>query len=151
MKLFGSIILSLALFSAPIPTQARTVHHRHSHSRHHYVTAGSARPSKAVNVAMRYLGSGNPTGSKGPWCGDFMNFVEHKIGRKGIHSRMARNWANYGHRSGPVAGAIAVFRGHVGLVINRVGDRIKIISGNYSHRVAQGVYAIRSAIAFRMP
>ena len=80
-----------------------------------------------------------------------MNLVEHRAGRSGIASRRAADWRNYGHRSTPVPGSIAVFRGHVGRVIERIGNEVEVVSGNYGHRVGLGFYNIRSAIAYRMP
>jgi hypothetical protein len=114
------------------------------------VHASAGTPS-AVRIAMQYVGSRNPTRTRGPWCGDFMNLIEHRAQRPGIKSRRAVDWRHYGHGSAPVAGAIVVFRGHVGRVIQRLGDKVQVISGNYGHKVGIGVYNVRSAIAYRMP
>lgn len=84
-----------------------------------------------------------------------MNLVEHLAGRSGIRSRLAIDWARYGRPTAPVRGAIVVLRTragfHVAQVMDRVGDRLRIISGNWSHRVGIGWASLRSAVAFRMP
>lgn len=159
-----SVVICAVFLAQPAEARGVARHHHHRHvahpHRHHLamhhrahasaIARGAAR-GDAVSIAMRFLGSGNPTGTRGPWCGDFMNLLEHLSGRRGIASRMATAWASYGHASAPVRGAIAVFPSHVARVIAREGDRLEIISGNWSRRVGIGWVRLRSAVAFRMP
>jgi uncharacterized protein (TIGR02594 family) len=87
-----------------------------------------------------------------------MNFVLKRVGLSGTSSDLARSFASYGHRlSGPKVGAIAVMSrgrsgGHVGVVsgFDRSGNPI-IISGNYSHRVAEAVYTRSRIYAYVAP
>jgi uncharacterized protein (TIGR02594 family) len=110
-----------------------------------------------VAEARRWLGT-NPTGRRSLWCARFMNFVLKRVGLSGTSSDLARSFASYGHRlSGPKVGAIAVMSrgrrgGHVGVVsgFDRRGNPI-IISGNYSHRVAEAVYSRGRIYAYVAP
>lgn len=106
-------------------------------------------------VMLAYLGStagasGRPMGCPArAWCGCFLS---HDLG---IHRRdlwVARNWAKIGvPAGGPVAGAIVVWRHHVG-VIKRVTSKGKAIvrSGNDGGRVRERERSISGAIAFRV-
>ena len=110
-----------------------------------------------VAEARHWLGT-NPTGRSTLWCARFMNFVLKRIGLSGTSSDLAQSFASYGHRlSGPKVGAIAVMSrgrsgGHVGVVsgFDRTGNPI-IISGNYSHRVAEAVYSRGRIYAYVTP
>lgn len=159
-------IASLCLVATLVVTPARARAH-HRHARHvaarHYHSAGEAlvvhgfgalgrhaRGGDAVSIAMRYLGAGNPTGSRHAWCGDFVNMTERLAGRPGMASgASSASWRSYGHASGPVRGAIAVMRGHVARVVARVGDGVWLISGNWSHRVKVHFARLRQVLAFR--
>ncbi len=113
--------------------------------------------SSLVAEARRYLG-GNPTGRSSLWCGNFMNLVLERTGRRASRSNQARSFASYGTRiSGPQVGAIAVMSrgrggGHVGVVsgIDPNGNPI-IISGNHGRRVAESVYSRGRVYAYVMP
>jgi uncharacterized protein (TIGR02594 family) len=113
--------------------------------------------SSLVAEARRWLGT-NPTGRRSLWCARFMNFVLKRVGLSGTSSDLARSFASYGHRlSGPKVGAIAVMSrgrtgGHVGVVsgFDRRGNPI-VISGNYSHRVAEAVYSRGRIYAYVTP
>ncbi len=110
-----------------------------------------------VAEARRWLGT-NPTGRSSLWCARFMNFVLKRVGLAGTSSDLARSFASYGHRlSEPKVGAIAVMSrgrsgGHVGVVsgFDHSGNPI-IISGNYSHRVAEAVYSRGRIYAYVTP
>lgn len=102
--------------------------------------------SRIVAEARRWLGT-NPTTRATLWCARFMNFVLARLGLPGTASDLAKSFASYGKPlEGPEVGAIAVMDrkggGHVGVVsgFDKDGDPI-IISGNYSRRVAESVYA----------
>jgi uncharacterized protein (TIGR02594 family) len=105
-----------------------------------------------VAAAERYRGT-NPTGRVHDWCAEFANLVLERTGHRGSGSALARSFASYGRPApGPVPGAIVVFPHHVGFVMRVEGPgRIRVVSGNHDHRVGEGVYSTRRAIAYRYP
>jgi uncharacterized protein (TIGR02594 family) len=105
-----------------------------------------------VAAAERYRGT-NPTGRAHDWCAAFANLVLRRTGHHGSGSALARSFARYGRPApGPVPGSIVVFPHHVGFVIRAEGaGRIRVVSGNHGHRVGEGVYSTRRAIAYRYP
>ena len=109
-------------------------------------------PTRVVAVAERYRGT-NPTGHSRAWCALFANMVLARTGYGGTGSAAARSFARYGRAaSGPAPGVIAVWPHHVGFVVGAVAPgRIRVISGNHNHRVAEGTYSTRSVMAFRYP
>jgi uncharacterized protein (TIGR02594 family) len=118
-----------------------------------------APPSPAgdpVVEATHWIGSGNMTGTRGPWCADAVSFWLSRTGHKPLASRVVASALGYGARlPGPKVGAIAVLRsgrywaGHVGLVEGVEPDgSIRLISGNWGHRVAEAVVARNSVVAF---
>ena len=76
-----------------------------------------------------------------------------RTGHSGTGSAAARSFARYGSAaSGPAPGVIAVWPHHVGFVIGAVAPgRIRVISGNHNHRVAESTYSTRGVMAFRYP
>ncbi len=106
--------------------------------------------------AGRWIGSGNMTGTFGPWCADAVSFWLRRTGHRPLANRMAASALAYGRRlPGPQAGAIAVmsthraWAGHVGLVEGVEPDgSIRLISGNWGHRVAEAVIPRNSVVAF---
>src|SRR3984893_5455357 len=109
-------------------------------------------PTRVVAVAERYRGT-NPTGHSRAWCALFANMVLARTGYGGTGSAAARSFARYGRAaSGPAPGVIAGWPHHVGFVVGAVAPgRIRVISGNHNHRVAEGTYSTRSVMAFRYP
>jgi uncharacterized protein (TIGR02594 family) len=113
--------------------------------------------SRIVAEARRWIGT-NPTTRATLWCARFMNFVLERLGLPGTASDLAKSFASYGKRlEAPKIGAIAVMNrgksgGHVGVVsgFDKDGDPI-VISGNYSRRVAEAVYARSRIIAYVSP
>jgi uncharacterized protein (TIGR02594 family) len=93
------------------------------------------------------------------WCADFMNFVLHKAGGKGTHSRAARSFLQFGKKlDGPRVGAIAIMyrkgpnNGHVGVVRGTDGQGNPIVvSGNHGNTVMQSVYPKAKVLAYVMP
>ncbi len=106
--------------------------------------------------ATRWLGSGNMTGMAGPWCADAVSFWLRRSGHKPLANRLAASALAYGPRlAGPEVGALAVIRtrlgsaGHVGLVEGVEPDgSIRLISGNWGHRVAQAIVSRNVVTAF---
>jgi uncharacterized protein (TIGR02594 family) len=112
--------------------------------------------SRIVAEARRWIGT-NPTTRATLWCARFMNFVLGRLGLPGTASDLAKSFASYGKPlERPKVGAIAVMNrkggGHVGVVsgFDKDGDPI-IISGNYSRRVAEAVYARSRIITYVSP
>ena len=86
-----------------------------------------------VSVAERYLGSRNPTGARGPWCGFFTNMVLRKAGFRPMPGNRAIDGLRAGMRlPRPVPGSLIVRRHHVEIAL---GDG-RSISGNWHGRVA---------------
>lgn len=104
-----------------------------------------------VHVASRYIGRGNFTGFHGPWCAAAVGDWLTRAGYRRLHSFRALDYARYGRPSGPVPGAIAVMRHHIGIVVRVTRRGPLILSGNHRHRVAVSVYAPRKIIAYRRP
>lgn len=106
--------------------------------------------------AARWLGSGNMTGMAGPWCADAVSFWLRRTGHRPLANRLVASALDYGPRlSGPKVGALAVIRtrrgwaGHVGIVEGVEPDgSIRLISGNWGHRVAQATIARNAVVAF---
>jgi uncharacterized protein (TIGR02594 family) len=113
--------------------------------------------ARLVAEARRWIGT-NPTTRATLWCARFMNFVLERLGLPGTASDVAKSFASYGKKlAGPKVGAIAVMNrgkggGHVGVVsgFDKDGDPV-IISGNYSRRVAEAVYARSRIITYVSP
>ena len=112
----------------------------------------AAASAGVVALAERYRGT-NPTGHSRAWCAVFANMVLARTGHSGTGSAAARSFARYGRAaSGPAPGVIAVWPHHVGFVVGAVAPgRIRVISGNHNHRVAESTYSTRSVMAFRYP
>jgi len=119
-----------------------------SHSNSAY---GGLTSDALVSEARKYIGT-NPTGRGSLWCGAFLDMVLKRTGHAG-GGNLAWGYARYGTRvSGPQVGAIAVMRGHVGVVsgIDANGNPI-IVSGNHNHTVAESVYPRGRIAAYVVP
>lgn len=108
--------------------------------------------------AERWIGSKNPTGFRGAWCGAFQAMVARKVGVEPPKGYLqAKQWVHAGRRlSSPAVGAIAVLLrrggGHVGIVesVEPNGDPV-IVSGNHNRRVGIGVYPKSRVLAYVEP
>ncbi len=109
-------------------------------------TEPSGNSGKLASVAIQYLGSRKFTHYPGPWCRDGLNVWLRQAGYYTDGSRRAVDSIRLGHRiSGPRAGALAVQRHHVSVVV----DSVKAISANHGGRVA--FHAIPLHAVFVMP
>lgn len=94
--------------------------------------------------APRYTGR---DGRPGRWCGWYMRQ------RKGVADRtfnLARNWTRWGSPTQPQAGAIVVWRSHVGEIVSYSGGCTAVVhSGNDGGGVRTRERNICNAIAFR--
>jgi len=119
-----------------------------------YPTIAHASGGSLLALAERYVGSRNPTGFHGPWCGAFMGLVARRAGLSVPEGYLqARQWARVGHRvAGPQIGAIAVMAHHVGIVagMDARGNPV-LVSGNYGGRVGVGAHSARGIIAYVRP
>jgi uncharacterized protein (TIGR02594 family) len=119
-------------------------------------SAHAAVSGDVLAEASRWLGSANMTGFSGPWCADAVSFWLRRTGHRPLATRSVVSALSYGPRlSGPEVGALAVIRtrrgwaDHVGLVEGVEADgSIRLISGNWGHRVAQSVIARNAVMAF---
>ena len=117
----------------------------------------AAEPTNSViDEASRWLGSRNMTGHRGPWCAAFANFILEKTGHAPMNGNDVTAALHYGHHlAKPEVGAMAVVstsygrEGHVGFVegVNADGS-IRLISGNWSHKVGEAVFSRRQVMAF---
>src|ERR1700688_2561119 len=119
--------LGLAV-AQPAPGEA-TQSRRRAAQAHANSAFGGVTSNSLVSEARRYIGT-NPTGRGSLWCGAFLDMVLKRTGHAG-GGNLAWGYSRYGTRvAGPQVGAIAVMRGHVGVVsgIDANGNPI-IVSG----------------------
>jgi hypothetical protein len=111
------------------------------------VRRAEAGATDVVREALRWVGHGNMTGRRGPWCGDFAQMVLRRSGHRTVASRLARDAVRAGSPiGGPAAGAIMSLPHHTGFVVRVIAPgRVLLISGNHRHRVGLGVYSTRGA------
>lgn len=169
---FFAIAISILSFSAEASARTHRHHRHHGHHRHHQQRVTVSVPTSVPSIfsfhqskgaamlaeAERWIGSKNPTGFRGPWCGAFQAMVARKVGVEPPSGYLqAKRWLGAGRRlSGPAIGAIAVITrrggGHVGLVsgVDADGDPI-IVSGNHNRRVGVGVYSKSRVLAYVEP
>jgi hypothetical protein len=155
--------------SSPYASYRVDAHHGHGHSKAPvYYAAPDWRHGAPVIAAQaawsggsalaaeatRYVGSGKFTGLPGPWCADAVNAWLRSVGKPTLGSRYAGASLNYGPRGSGLPGELAVFMGrrgayHVGVVVASLGDRVEVVSGNWSHRVGRAVVSRRSLLFVR--
>lgn len=107
-----------------------------------------------LRVAARYLGARNPTGTRGKWCRDFVNFTLREAGyRVADHSRRARDAVRLGHRvATPQPGDIVVMRTHATFFAGWGGRGVRGLGGNQGGgRVTVSSYPLSRVIAFVRP
>ncbi len=126
----------------------------------HVANVGKMIGDDPVAIARRYIGR-NPTGRRSLWCADFVGLVEREAGRAGTGSRLARSYLGYG-RTVPLAqarpGNVVVLSrgrrgGHVGYLVSRDGDRVRLISGNSCRprQVCEAEFPAGRVIGIRRP
>jgi uncharacterized protein (TIGR02594 family) len=128
------------------PARART------HIQIRQYVAASDHP--LIAHAQKYLGGRNPTGTKGPWCRDFINHVLKRAGYDvPDKSRRARDAVRLGARvSNPKAGDIVVMRSHVTILVSRTGGVVAGLGGNQcGGRVCVSRYRESRIIAYVRP
>ncbi|MCZ4273526.1 hypothetical protein [Maritalea porphyrae] len=112
-----------------------------------------ANAKNLIKLMEKDLGGRRPKGCPNKWCACYMDKILAKAGFDTRGSYRARDFAKYGKKANPVqVGSIMVLPNHVGVVMGKCDDgRVKIISGNYSKKVAVGCYSAKKAIAWRLP
>lgn len=107
-----------------------------------------------ATIAARYVGRGNVTGFKGPWCRNFVNYVADEAGVPlANRSNLAIDALRLGpHVREPAIGDIAVLRRrggyHVTFFAGRQGDKIIGLGGNQHKRVRYSAYSARNVVGF---
>jgi uncharacterized protein (TIGR02594 family) len=111
--------------------------------------------ARVVAEAERFLGSGNPTGTRGPWCADYVSWTLRHVGRRPLANRLAASALRYGpHVRDPRPGDLVVMntrRGyarHVGFFAGWDRGRVVLVSGNWGHRVVRALVSPRAIAAF---
>lgn len=135
----GIVVLLLLLVSTPAlakkhhkpPFQASTSRHYH----HAYYRGARYR------YHVSRIGLGRPRA----WCGWYMRTLKGG----GPEYNLARNWAHYGHATGPHIGVVVVWSHHVGIIVGGSPGSWVIKSGNDGHAVRERVRSVSGAIAFR--
>lgn len=92
---------------------------------------------------------GRPAACAGiAWCGCWLR-LHLRIGDARLN--VARAWAGVGSpAAGPSPGVVAVWRHHVGLITENLGNgMIRLLSGNDGHAVRNRVRSTRGIIAYR--
>lgn len=93
-----------------------------------------------------------------PWCSAFVNWCLARAGIAGTDSGWARTWAEWGVPTGPRLGAVAVWArgrpaadapvvtGHVGFLVEDMGDSLLVLGGNQSDSVCLKAYPKRGCL-----
>jgi hypothetical protein len=142
----------------PLPGKAKGARKRARAARANAVpaTSGFAATGFAASglaaTAKQYIGR-NPTGMRRKWCGAFMKHVVRKSGLPdNPQGNLSRSWASYGRPAAPgTNGAIAVMRGHVGIVTGTCDGGYQVLSGNHNGTTGYGCYSAGRIIAWRVP
>jgi hypothetical protein len=109
-----------------------------------YSTVESDPSERRVAYSRTRVSGGRPRA----WCGWYARSL---VGSDpGPAYNLARNWAHWGHASGPGVGVMVVWSHHVGMITGRSADGQWIVkSGNDGHGVRERPRSISGAIAFR--
>lgn len=147
---------------------ARHAHHRYAglarHRRAHlafYPQRSFAEPvigaaSDVLREAEHFVGYGNPTGFRGPWCMAFASMILSKTGHEHVRSLRAIDALRDGYRvRSPEPGDIAVLamgrHDHVTFFASYGGRGFVGLGGNQGHRVKFSTYSLRRVIAWIRP
>lgn len=102
-----------------------------------------------------------------PWCSAAVSTWLDEAGRESTKSARARSYLNWGiHLPDPAFGCIVVLKrgrgrqpgpevldapGHVGLLIDVIGDDVVVLGGNQSDSVCERPYKIERVLGYRWP
>lgn len=134
------------------PHRARLHHHDSGRRRYRApVTIGASETTPLLEVARRYVGAGNFTGLRAPWCMASMRVWLARAGYEAPRSNRAIDGLRIGVASAPRVGAVAVMPHHIGVVAGFTPRGPLILSGNHNNRVGYGVYSPRRIVGYRWP
>ena len=104
---------------------------------------------------MRFLGAGNVTGTRGPWCADYASMILRSTGHRPLAGRSVSAALAYGPRvRQPKPGDLVVintragYAQHVGFFAGWDHGRMVMVSGNWGHRVAVSPISPAAVAAF---
>lgn len=155
MRAFLAALILCALTA--LPSQAAHQHHHHRHHVHH-PAQGELRQAKNFRPfswsdrawsAPAEARRGRPADCYGiPWCGCWLR---HLLGIADRDLNRAIAWARWGHTTYAHAGAVAVWRHHVGIIRGGPDSagRWLIESGNDGDAVRMRYRSLNGVIAFR--
>lgn len=93
------------------------------------------------------------------WCGSFVNWCMLQAGIPGTNNASARSWAHWGQPlDEPCLGCVAVFSdathgnatiGHVAFFLERAGDEVHVLGGEYGTGVRISSRAANDLIGYR--
>ena len=95
-----------------------------------------------------------------PWCASFASWALHVAGMDSPRTARARGFLEYGEDlAEPRYGCIAVLwrgspdaaTGHVGFVLDAIGDQVVLLGGNQNNRVQMSVYPRSQVLSWRWP
>lgn len=166
---FACALLGLAV-SLPLDLAEARSHHsakglssqslRKPYAQHHARKSSAHRPSRKISSqhharksyahgpSRKSYAQAAPRGVKGVgarparWCGWWMR--TQKGG--GPELNLARNWARWGHPSGPKVGAVVVWPHHVGMITGRTASGWIVKSGNDGGRVRERQRSVAGAV-----
>jgi uncharacterized protein (TIGR02594 family) len=108
-----------------------------------------------VAEAMRFVGDGNVTGTRGAWCADYASMILRRTGHHPLANRTVSAALAYGPRvRQPRPGDLVVintragYAQHVGFFAGWDHGRVVMVSGNWRHRVAVAPISPGSVAAF---
>lgn len=118
-----------------------------------FFAAAPAQATPLIKLMEKDLGRHRPQGCPSKWCACYMDQILKRAGFDVRGSFRARDFASYGKTAKAAkVGSIMVMRHHVGVVMGKCDNgQVKLISGNYSKKVAVGCYPSSKAIAWRAP
>lgn len=105
--------------------------------------------SALLDVASRYVGRGNFTGFRGPWCGAAMSVVASEATGRRYWILRARDWAHVGRPTTAHVGAVAVLPDHVGTAAGFEGGSVLLAGGNQGGRFGVDRFPLSRVLAFR--
>ena len=117
----------------------------------------SAAPASSgvIAQAMRFVGAGNVTGMRGPWCADYASMVLRMSGHRPLANRSVSSAFAYGPRvRQPRPGDLVVvntrngYAQHVGFFAGYDHGQVVMVSGNWGHRVSRSPISPGSVAAY---
>ena len=111
--------------------------------------------SSVIADALRFIGAGNVTGTRGPWCADYASMILRQTGHRPLAGRSVSAAFAYGPRvRQPKPGDLVVlntragFAQHVGFFAGWSHGQMVMVSGNWGHRVSVAPISARAVAAF---